>query len=196
MAGIDIPRMLRGQPHPAEPPRDLAAAPILRQLRDEWRFYRDWSRPGFRAIVVYRLGYWRRGLPAPWRQLLYLPLRFLQRFIRNHYGIELHPTAKIGQRLDLPHQHGIVVHHFAVIGDDCSIQQGVTICCATRLHEAPTLGNGVQIGANAVLIGGIQVGDNVTIGPNAVVSMDVPAGATVFAPPPRLIPASDGEAPA
>jgi serine O-acetyltransferase len=194
MAGLDITRMLRGQAHPAEPPRDRELGPILRQLRDELRFYGDWSRPGFRAIAVYRLGYWRRGLGAPWRQLLYVPLRFLQRFVRNHYGIELHPTAKIGRRLDLPHQHGIVVHHFAVIGDDCSIQQGVTLCCATVFEEAPTLGNGVKIGANAVLIGGIKIGDGVTIGPNAVVSMDVPAGATVFAPPPRLIPASESPA--
>src|SRR5688572_29977331 len=110
MPGLEISRVLRGEAPPAEPPRDAVAAPILRQLRDEWRFYGDRSRPGFRAFVVYRLGYWRRGLSAPWRQLLYCPLRFLQRYGRNHYGIELHPTAKIGRRLDLPHQHGIVVH--------------------------------------------------------------------------------------
>jgi serine O-acetyltransferase len=191
MPGLDIARMLRREAHPAEPERGAAQTPFLTQLRDEWDFYEgEWSRAGFRAIVVYRLGYWRRGLDFPWRQLLYLPTRFLQRYVRNHYGIELHPTARIGRRLALPHQHGIVVHHFAAIGDDCSIQQGVTICCATRLDEAPTLGNGVKIGANAVLMGRIHVGDNATIGPNTVVTMDVPGGATVFAPPPRLIPAS------
>ncbi len=180
--------------HPLEPDREADQRPLRAQLREEWEHYeRDWSRPGFRAMVSYRFGYWRRGLSFPWRQLLYVPSRILQRYVRNHYGIELHPTAKIGRRLSLPHQHGIVVHHFARIGDDCSIQQGVTLCCATRFHEAPTLGNGVQIGANAVLIGGITVGDGATIGPNAVVTMNVPAGATVFAPPPRIIPASQGE---
>ena len=87
-------------------------------------------------MVVYRLGYWRRGLAFPWRQLLYVATVILQRYVRNHYGIELHPTAKIGRRLSFPHQHGIVVHHYARIGDDCSIRQGVTLCCATRFHEA------------------------------------------------------------
>lgn len=177
--------------HPLEPERENVQRPILEQLREEWEHYgRDWSRPGFRAMVSYRLGYWRRGLAFPWRQLLYLPTRLLQRYVRNHYGIELHPTAKIGRRLSIPHQHGIVVHHFARIGDDCSLQQGVTLCCATRFHEAPSLGDGVNIAANAVLIGGIEVGDGATIGPNVVVTMNVPAGATVFAPPPRIIPAA------
>lgn len=178
--------------HPLEPERNAEQRPLLTQLREEWEYYdREWSRPGFRAMVSYRFGYWRRGLAFPWRQLLYVPGRILQRYVRNHYGIELHPTAQIGQRLNIVHQHGIVIHHFARIGDDCSIQQGVTLCCATRLHEAPRLGNGVKIGANAVLIGGIEIGDNATIGPNAVVTMNVPAGATVFAPPPRIIPASE-----
>lgn len=175
-----------------EPERDPVERPLLAQLREEWEHYeRDWSRPGFRAIVSYRIGYWRRGLPFPWRHLLYIPARIVQRYVRNHYGIELHPTAKIGRRLSIVHQHGVVVHPFARIGDDCAIQQGVTLCCATRFDEAPTLGNGVKIAANAVLIGGIKIGDNVTIGPNAVVTMDVPAGATVFAPPPRIIPAAE-----
>ncbi len=175
--------------HPAEPVRLPGGPGVLSLLREDWRVHdRDWTRPGFRALAAYRLGYWRRGLPAPARQLLYVPVRALQRFARNHYGIELHPTARIGRRLKLPHQHGIVIHHFAVIGDDCELQHGVTLCFANRPDEAPTLGNGVRIGAGAVLYGGISIGDGATIGPNAVVTMDVPAGATVFAPPPRLIP--------
>jgi serine acetyltransferase len=180
--------------HPLEPDRDDAQRPLVPQLREEWELYeRDWSRPGFRAMVAYRFGYWRRGLHFPWRQLLYLPARTLQRYVRNHYGIELPPTAKIGRRLSIPHQHGIVVHHFARIGDDCVIQSGVILGAysVSRLHESPTLGDRVAVGANAVVIGGITVGDRATIGPNTVVTMDVPAGSTVFASPPRIIPASE-----
>lgn len=185
--GVRLPRS-----QPLEPERDAVQRPLLEQLREEWDHYEhDSSKPGFRAMVSYRLGYWRRGLAFPWRQLLYLPARILQRYIRNHYGIEIHPTARIGRRLRIVHQHGIVVHPFVRIGDDCSIQQGVTLCYAKRFDEAPTIGNGVQIGANAVLIGGIEVGDNATIGPNAVVTMNVPSGATVFAPPPRIILAAE-----
>jgi serine acetyltransferase len=182
--------------HPLEPERDGVQRPLFAQLREEWEHYeRDWSRPGFRAMVSYRFGYWRRGLPSPWRQLLFLPARILQRYVRNHYGIELPPTAKIGRRLSIPHQHGIVIHHFARIGDDCWIHQGVTLGAysMSRLHESPTLGDRVRVASNAVVIGGITVGEGATIGPNTVVTMDVPAGSTVFAPPPRIIPASSGE---
>ncbi len=85
------------------------------------------------------------------------------------------------------HQPGVVIADNAVIGDDCLIRQNVTIGSAVEYGPAPKLGNRVRIGAGAVLIGGITVGDDVVIGPNAVVTEDVPAGATVLSPRPRVI---------
>jgi len=182
-------------PRPAEPARVAGGPGVLALIREDHAAHDgDWTRAGFRALAAYRLGYWRRGLPAPFRQLLYVPFRALSRYARNHYGIELHPTARIGRRVRFPHQHGVVVHHFAEIGDDCELQHGVTLCFATRPDEAPRLGSGVRIGAGAVLYGGIEIGDGATIGPNCVVTMDVPAGATVFSPPPRVIAAPAGDA--
>lgn len=161
---------------------------LLATLREDWEANgRDWSRAGFRALAAYRFNHWRRERSAPVRRGLYLPARTLYRYARNRYGIELPPTATIGRRLRLPHQHGIVVHELAVIGDDCTIQQGVSLCFATDPSEAPTLGNGVQVGANAVIYGRVTVGDGASVGPNTVVTTDVPAGATLFAPPARVI---------
>ena len=81
-----------------------------------------------------------------------------------------------------------MIHHFSKIGDDCLIHQNVTLGAATdeTIDRGPILGNRVEIGAGAALIGGVVIGDDVRIGPNAVVTMNIPAGSTVVAPPPRI----------
>ena len=145
--------------------------------------------PGFQAIAVYRFGVWCNGIGP---RILRAPLRLLQGFlsffVRNFYGIELYPTAQIGRRLGIVHQHGIVIHKQAVIGDDCLIRQGVTIGSAAGVRPGwPRLGNRVMVGVGAVLAGPISIGDDVSIGPNAVVMTDVPAGSIVTAPPARIM---------
>jgi len=123
-----------------------------------------------------------------------MPLRLavgaLAFFVRNFYGIELYPTARIGRRFRIAHQHGIVLAQQVVIGDDCLVRQGVTIGAAGLREEAarpPRLGDRVEVGAGAVLAGPITIGDDVRIGPNAVVMTDVPAGSIVTAPPSRIM---------
>jgi serine O-acetyltransferase len=150
----------------------------------------DWTRPGFRAMFMYRFGVWR--MSVRWRVLrapLSVLYRFMHRYVRNHYGIELHFTTKIGRRCRVAHQGAIVVHEHSTIGDGCTIRQGVTIGAANHysVEEAPRLGNGVDIGAGAVIMGKVVIGDGVRIGPNAVVMMSLPPGATAFAQPARII---------
>jgi len=126
-------------------------------------------------------------------RLLRAPLsvlyRFLHRWVRNYYGIELHYTAKVGERVVIAHQGGIVIHEFAEIGNECVIRQGVTLGAAGQYlkGEAPKLGRGVTLGAGAVVMGNVKIGDGAKIGPNAVVMTDVPAGALAVAPPARVI---------
>jgi serine O-acetyltransferase len=163
---------------------------------------KDWTRPGFQALLVYRFGVWRMKVgPKPLRAPLSAAYRTLFVAVRNFYGIELPYTASIGRRVVFEHQHGIVVHGNTVIGDDCVVRQGVTfgIRRLDRLHEAPVLGRGVNIGAGAKIIGQIRVGDGAAIGANAVVLHDVPAGALVVGAPARLVergePAQVGPAP-
>lgn len=191
--------MLGGSPLFASLGRRLSSAPVgssstrdlLDQIREDWLYNgEEWTRPGFRALAMYRFGVWRMTVKS---RLLRAPLsvlyRFLHRLVRNHYGIELHYTAKVGERVVIAHQGGIVIHEFAEIGNECVICHGVTIGTAGQFlnNDAPKLGRGVTLGAGAVVMGNVKIGDGAKIGPNAVVMIDVPAGALAVAPPARVI---------
>jgi serine O-acetyltransferase len=166
---------------------------LWRQIKEDWQHNgRDWTRPGFRALAVHRFGTWRMTIRvAPLRWPMSVLYRMLFRYVRNHYGIELFYTTRVGRRVQIGHQGAIVIHEHAVIGDECVIRQGVTIGAASleRVREAPVLGRGVELGAGAVIVGAVKIGDGARIGPNAVVMMNVPAGATAFAMPARIMPA-------
>jgi serine O-acetyltransferase len=149
-------------------------------LREDFAAHeRDWTRPGFQAIAVYRFGVARMRVQSRVaRGPLSVLYRALYRTVRNVYGIELPYTAQVGRRVVFEHQHGIVVHGNSVIGDDCVLRQGVTL---GNRHldapaEAPVLGHGVNVGAGAKVLGQVHVGDGASIGANAVVLRDVPAG--------------------
>jgi serine O-acetyltransferase len=164
---------------------------LVEQIREDYRAnHRDWTMPGFRAVAVHRIGNWARGLWfRPVRGIVSRIYRLLYIYVRNHYTIELPRTTKVGRRLTIGHQGGIVIHPFSKIGDDCIIRQNVTLGAGSpeTVERAPVLMNRVEVGCGAVIVGGIVIGDNVRIGPNAVVTMNVPAGSTVVAPPPRVI---------
>jgi serine O-acetyltransferase len=162
------------------------------QLHEDWCLHwRDWTQPGFRAVVVYRFGarLLRNQTRGVKTRVLLMLYRTMYRYIRNYYGIDLPATTIVGRRLVIGHRGGIVIHPRAVIGDDCVILQNVTIGAATVLRhwEAPVIGNRVQVGAGAVIIGKVKIGDDVSIGPNVSVLTNIPTGTTVCPQPPRLI---------
>lgn len=170
----------------------------FRELRDYWRedirINAGFWRPGAQAMIMYRLGVWQRGLQRSIVNSIAIRLyRFLHFIVRNFYGIELYATAEIGRRLLIAHQSAIVFAPNMVIGDDCIIRQGVTLGLASRAiaqktgNQGPTIGNRVEIGAGAIIVGAITIGDDVMIGPNAVVLRSVPSGYLVTATPPRVI---------
>ncbi|MGH2628918.1 MAG: serine O-acetyltransferase [Anaerolineales bacterium] len=164
---------------------------LLALIREDWeRHFRDWTKPGFRAMAMYRFGVWHLGIRQPLlRKVVGRAYKALHRYIRNHYGIELRCSAKVGRRLLIAHQGAIVIHGYAEIGDDCVIHQGVTIGSANdfTVAKAPRLADNVQVGAGAMVLGKVVVGAGARIGPNAVVMTNVPAGATVVAGPTRTI---------
>ena len=163
---------------------------MCKLIREDWhRHDKAWASPGFFALATHRFGNWVYGLPHWARPPFAFAYRALYLWARNVYGIELPRTTVVGRRLLIGHQHGIVIHYDSRIGDDCVIRQNVTLGAAMgdRPRDAPVLGNGVELGAGAVLIGRIRVGDGARIGPNAVVTRNVAAGATVFAQPPRVV---------
>jgi serine O-acetyltransferase len=136
------------------------------------------------AVLLHRLahGCWNIGLK--WLG------RFISHISRWFTGIEIHPAAKIGDRVFFDHAMGVVVGETAEIGDGCTIYQGVTLG-GTSLYKGekrhPTLGKDVVIGAGAKVLGGFTVGDGAKVGSNAVVTKPVPAGATAVGNPARII---------
>jgi serine O-acetyltransferase len=159
-------------------------------MKEDYRAHRrSIFLPGFHAVATHRLGVWGGGIRNPvGRKLVLFIYGVLNLFVRNVYGIELHASTTLGRRVRIAHQSGIVIHSDAVLGDGCMIRQNVTIGVATGSNpKVPILGQRVQVGAGAVLIGGIVIGDDATIGPNAVVMTNVPAGSIVAAPPARVM---------
>jgi serine O-acetyltransferase len=164
---------------------------LVELIREDYRTQNcEWTRPGFRAVAVHRFGVWADSVGQP--RLLHVVLKCIYNFfyvyVRNHYTIELPLTTKVGRRLAIGHQGGIVIHFLSQIGDDCVILQNVTLGAATdaAIERAPVLGDRVEVGCGAAIIGGVLIGNDVRIGPNVVVTMNVPAGSTVVAPPPRI----------
>lgn len=188
-------------------PRIGSFSELRGYVREDYQTNRRslWS-PGFQALLAYRLGVWVKSIRS---RILRGPVRLLARFlgffVRNFYGIELQLPTVVGRRLQIAHQHGIVIHPRAVIGDDCLIRQGVSLggLRPGPVSRAPTLGDRVEVGAGAMIIGRVSIGDDVVIGPNAVVTTNVPPGSIVaspqsriMTPPPRRAPAAEPAVPA
>ena len=146
--------------------------------------------PGLHALVLHRRAHWFWSHGFKWMG------RFVSHIGRWLTGIEIHPGAKIGERVFFDHAMGVVVGETAEIGDGCTIYQGVTLG-GTSLYKGtkrhPTLGRDVVVGAGAKVLGGFTVGDGAKVGSNAVVTKPVPAGATAVGNPARIIEA-DGDA--
>ncbi len=101
--------------------------------------------------------------------------------LRRRYGIEIHPAAKIGKRLFIDHGVGVVIGETTIIGDDCTIYQGVSLggTGKEKGKRHPTIGNNVMIGAGAQILGNVTIGDNTKIGANTVVLHNVESNQTV-----------------
>ncbi|MFM6996040.1 MAG: serine O-acetyltransferase [Limnohabitans sp.] len=146
--------------------------------------------PGLHALVLHRRAHWC------WTHGLQWLGRFISHLSRMLTGIEIHPGARIGERVFIDHGMGVVIGETAEVGDGCTIYHGVTLG-GTSLYKGtkrhPTLGRNVVVSAGAKVLGGFEVGDNAKIGSNAVVIKPVPPGATAVGIPARIIPSKQGE---
>lgn len=139
--------------------------------------------PGLHAVWFHRIAHWL------YRRRRYTLARLVSHFSRFLTGIEIHPGAQIGRRFFIDHGLGVVIGETTVIGDDCTIYQGVTLggTGKERGKRHPTLGNNVLVGVGAKVLGAIVVGDNSRIGAGAVVVKDVPPNCTVVGIPGRVV---------
>ncbi len=141
---------------------------------------------GFHAVLFHRMNNWLWGLG------LKAFARFLANIGRIFTGVEIHPAAKIGNRLFIDHGTGVVIGQTAIIKDDVTIYHGVTLGGVGRADQKgekrhPTIENGAMIGAGAQVLGDITIGKGAKVGSNSVVTNDIPAGMTALGIPARVI---------
>ena len=128
--------------------------------------------PGVHAVWAYRVAH------RMWREPgLRLAARLLSQAARAATGIEIHPGAQLGRRLFIDHGMGVVIGETAVVGDDVVLFHGATLGgkAMRRGKRHPTLGDNVVVGSGAKILGPVWIGDGAQIGANAVVVKDVPA---------------------
>jgi putative colanic acid biosynthesis acetyltransferase WcaB len=140
------------------------------------------------VLAFFRLCQFLRHLPEPGWMLASPILLLYVVLVEWIMGIELGYRTAVGKRLRLYHASGLVVHPWAVIGDDVILRQGVTIGFRRSSDmRVPVLGNRVEVGCGASILGPITIGDGARIGAGSVVVKDVPAGATVIGNPARIV---------
>jgi serine O-acetyltransferase len=139
--------------------------------------------PGLHAQVFHRVA------SALRRRRFHLLARVVSHLGRFVTGIEIHPGATIGRRLFIDHGMGVVIGETAVIGDDCTLYQNVTLggTGKQRGKRHPTLGNRVVVGVGAKILGAVTIGDEAKIGGGAVVLRDVPPHTTAVGVPARAV---------
>lgn len=139
--------------------------------------------PSFRAILRYRIAH-----RLYQKKHYFLARWYSQRTVRKT-GIEIHPGATIGKGLFIDHGHGVVIGETAIVGDNVTLYQGVTLGGTGKESgkRHPTIGNNVMVSAGAKILGSFTVGENSKIGAGSVVLSEVPPNSTVVGVPGRIV---------
>jgi serine O-acetyltransferase len=147
---------------------------------------------GFLALQTQRVSHWL------WNQGRETMAFYMQSRMSELFQVDIHPATRIGRGVFVDHGTGIVIGETAVIGDDVSMLQGVTLggTGAERGDRHPKIGNGVLLGAGAKVLGNITIGDYAKIASGSVVLKPVPAGCTAAGVPARLVNCPTCEEPA
>lgn len=137
---------------------------------------------GYQALQTQRVAHWL------WNQGRETIALYLQSRMSEIFQVDIHPATRIGSGVFIDHGTGIVIGETAVIGDDVSILQGVTLggTGKERGDRHPKIGRGVLIGANATVLGNIEIGDYAKIASGSVVLKPIPPGCTAAGVPARL----------
>lgn len=167
---------------------------IIKNIKDEIRIIKErdpaihsnmevFLYPSFKVMLHYRLAHklYKKGH--------YFWARWIsQRGVRKT-GIEIHPGAEIGKGLFIDHGNGVIIGETTIIGDNCTLYQGVTLGGTGKEHgkRHPTLGNNVMVSAGAKVLGSFKIGDNSKIGAGSVVLEEVPPNCTVVGVPGRIV---------
>lgn len=147
--------------------------------------------PSFKVMISYRRAH-RLYVKGH-----YFWARYISQKAARRTGIEIHPGAQIGKGLFIDHGNGVIIGETTIIGDNCTLYQGVTLGGTGKEHgkRHPTLGNNVMVSAGAKVLGSFKIGDNSKIGAGSVVLHEVPPNSTVVGVPGRVVKRNDLELP-
>ena len=139
--------------------------------------------PSFKAILGYRISH------ALYQKKHYFLARWYSQRTARKTGIEIHPGATIGKGLFIDHGNGVIIGETAIIGDNVTLYQGVTLggTGKEKGKRHPTIGDNVMISAGAKVLGSFTVGENSKIGAGSVVLSEVPPNSTVVGVPGRVV---------
>lgn len=139
--------------------------------------------PGLKAIRAHRKAHWF------YKHKMHFLARYVSQRSARKTNIEIHPGATIGRRFFIDHGTGVVIGETAVIGDDVTIYQGVTLGGTGKDvgKRHPTVGSGVMIGAGAKVLGPFRVGNNSKIAAGSLVLHEIPDNCTAVGAPARIV---------
>ncbi len=171
---------------------------IIKEIKEEIKIIRErdpaihsnmevFLYPSFRVMLSYR-----RAHKAYLKGHYFRARLISQRAVRRT-GIEIHPGAQIGKGLFIDHGNGVIIGETTIIGDNCTLYQGVTLGGTGKEQgkRHPTLGNNVMVSAGAKVLGSFKIGDNSKIGAGSVVLEEVPPNSTVVGVPGRVVKRKD-----
>lgn len=166
----------------------------INQVREEIRIIRErdpaihsnmevFLYPSFKVMLSYRIAHklYKKGH--------YFWARLISQRAARRTGIEIHPGAEIGEGLFIDHGNGVIIGETTIIGNNCTLYQGVTLGGTGKEQgkRHPTLGNNVMVSAGAKVLGSFKIGDNSKIGAGSVVLHEVPPNSTVVGVPGRVV---------
>lgn len=166
----------------------------IKQVREEIRIIRErdpaihsnmevFLYPSFKVMLSYRIAHklYKKGH--------YFWARLISQRAARRTGIEIHPGAEIGEGLFIDHGNGVIIGETTIIGNNCTLYQGVTLGGTGKEQgkRHPTLGNNVMVSAGAKVLGSFKIGDNSKIGAGSVVLHEVPPNSTVVGVPGRVV---------
>ena len=139
--------------------------------------------PGLWAVWIQRISH------VLWRIRLLLLARLVSQVARFFTGVDIHPGAVLGRRLFIDHATGVVIGETAIVGNDVTLYQGVTLGGTGKQHgkRHPTICDGGFIGNNANVLGNLTVGENSRVGAGSIVLSDVPPNSTVVGVPAHIV---------
>ena len=138
---------------------------------------------GVHALIMHRFAHWF------YKHRLFFIARLISQISRFFTLIEIHPGAQMGHGILIDHGCGVVIGETAIVGDNCTIYQGVTLggVGTQKGKRHPTLGNNVTVGSGAKILGSFEVGDNCTIAANAVLLKPLEDNITAVGIPARPV---------